>query len=72
MTRKEKSILQTISENTNEFLKLKPVLYYEAIDFLTVRLDICPFLRTLNGLVENSDSFILENGFKIQFFGLVA
>lgn len=63
-------------KNTNEFLTKNPgmSIYYENVDFLTVRIVDHPesIYSTLNGIVENSDTFPLDHGFKIQFFGLVA
>lgn len=60
--------------NTSKFLETFPelCLFYENIDFLTVRLGVSETLETLNWLVENSDIFPLDFWFKIQFFGLVA
>lgn len=48
-------------------------IYHQGIDFLTVRLSTAqPLIRTLNGLVENSDIYMLDHGFRIRFFWLVA
>ncbi len=60
---------KTTIQHTNEILKLNPFVYYENIDFLTVRLpDWLEILKTLNGLCENSHEIILNFNFKIIFF----
>lgn len=48
-------------------------LFHAWIDFATFKIStVQPLVYTLNGLVNNSDTFVLEHGFKIRFFGLVA
>ncbi|MFK7780016.1 MAG: hypothetical protein QM490_02615 [Candidatus Gracilibacteria bacterium] len=60
---------KTTIQHTNEILKLNPFVYYENIDFLTIRLpDGLEILNTLNGLCENSNEYLLSFGFKITFF----
>jgi hypothetical protein len=55
--------------HTNEILKLNPFVYYENIDFLTIRLpEWLEILNTLNWLCENSHEYILDFNFKIVFF----
>ena len=57
----------------NRVVDDKIFIFHEGVDFLTVRLDAAlPLIRTLNGLVENSDTMVLEHGFRVVFFGLVA
>lgn len=53
--------------------KDKLQVYHQGIDFLTIRISTAqPLIRTLNGLVANSDIYTLDHGFRIRFFGLVA
>ena len=60
---------KTTIKHTNEVLKLNPFVYYENIDFLTVKLpEWLEFLHTLNWLCENSHEIILNFDFKIIFF----
>lgn len=60
---------ETTLQNTNEILKLNPFVYYENIDFLTIKLpEWLEILNTLNWLCPNSSEYILEFWFKITFF----
>jgi len=60
---------KTTIQHTNEILKLNPFVYYENIDFLTIRLpDWLDILNTLNWLCENSNEYLLNFWFKITFF----
>ncbi len=60
---------ETTIYNTNEILKLNPFVYYENIDFLTVKLPYwLEILKTLNWLCSNSNEYNLDFGFKITFF----
>jgi len=60
---------KTTINNTNEILKLNPFVYYENIDFLTIKLpEWLDVLKTLNWIVENSHEYNLNFWFKIVFF----
>lgn len=55
-------------QNTNDFLKKNPFVYYENIDYLTLKLrEDLDILKTLNWLCHNSHEYYLDNDFKIIF-----
>jgi hypothetical protein len=60
---------KTTIKHTNEILKFNPFVYYENIDFLTIKLpDNLKIIQILNGLCCNSHEYILDFWFKINFF----
>ena len=80
MKKQTKQLTLPDTDRTKKLLdKYRAKIYYENVDFLTVRMTtnpntgfpVAPISQFLYWLVENSDTCLLDFGFKIKYYGLV-